>query len=1181
MKRKFTFLIAAAVMLLTMVASTGEMWGQSDYSTTHTSNCTLTAGTNGSVCTVVISGTNYDGIKVGTSKAGGTMTVTVPSGAKYLHIHVAAWNGVTGLSLNITPNTNISPTSVALTANSGISNNSPFTFNGTASSTDYYKVITFTNALTEETTFTFTTSTTKRFVIWGVNSEAAGGGSDPSISADDVDIAYDDTEGSIMYEIENYVAGTMAASTTADWISNFTYEQEDEIGEIGFTTTVNESVSPRSATVILTYTYGTKSTVNKNVTVTQAGNPNAAGGANNPYTVAQARAAIDAGTGTQGVYATGIVSENVYYSESNHYITYNISSDGLTTSDQLQAFHGRNLNNTDFTSEDDIQVGDVVVVYGNLTKFNTTYEFAEGNHLISLVRQPVITATPNPLAVPNYVVGTAEPEYEILTVNGSNLTANISLTLNANSDFEMSTDLETWTSSLTLTQSAGSVTNAQVAIRMKAGLAKGDYEGIVTLTSTDAENVVVNLSGTVTGATYTIESIASNGNITFAPASPVEDGTEVTMTAVPNAGYEFVAESWVFYNAQTMDIVVVPVTDGNKITMPACNLEVDATFTAKQTYAITKVVTPVNGGTVATDETAWEGKTVTVLVEKAAHYDFTSIVVSKTEDPETTIQTSGSYANGFTFTMPAYAVTVTVTFTELQDYATIPFEYDGNGQNPPTGMTAYGIGTYNTSPKMKFDGTGDYVIIYYHGEANKLGYTIKNNGNFTNSTFDVLESVDGTNYSTVHSYTSLDATLNESYNINPDSKYIKFIYTTKGNGNVALGAISIKNLATPTDSWQLNAEPIVAHTVTIGEANTFPTFVTNSNGTKTYTSTDTGVATINSTTGEITLMSAGSTTIKCATAETATYLASEKSYTLTVNAGANYTVTYHVNGVTSTVEVPAGNLDLTEPQNIPGGYTYVGWTDTEIVGVSSEATYFSSYNVTADVDLYAVFSMERYDKMVSVPTPGIYVIASKVNNTYKVFAGQDGDNSYGRAVDVNEITPTNVENYVVNIASTANGYSIKYGNIYLGWTSGNSLDFDAEFAANYNEWTFAMNDGNVDVISKKDDTRKLKWNASSPRFACYTTAQTPVILFKKVLVLCTTVSPAPIPVDGNGEMTGNTTIPSGSAYTITTPVTVPNGLTLTVNGTLGNDIPANLVIEDGGQVIVNNAGVQATFKKSV
>ncbi len=171
MKKTFTKLFAALALLVFMTPSMVG-WGQSNYSATQTSNCTLTAGTNGSSCTV---NTNA-GIKVGTSKAGGTMTVTVPSGAKYLHIHVAAWNGVSGLSVNITPNTNISPASISLTADSGIAGSSTdFTLNGTASSTDFYKVITFTNALTEETTFTFTTSTAKRFVIWGVNSEEDSG----------------------------------------------------------------------------------------------------------------------------------------------------------------------------------------------------------------------------------------------------------------------------------------------------------------------------------------------------------------------------------------------------------------------------------------------------------------------------------------------------------------------------------------------------------------------------------------------------------------------------------------------------------------------------------------------------------------------------------------------------------------------------------------------------------------------------------------------------------------------------------------------------------------------------------------------------------------------------------------------------------------------------------------------
>ena len=232
MKRKFTFLIAAAVMLLTMMATTGTMWGQSDYSTTYSSNCTLTAGTNGSACQVTIGGTSYAGIKVGTGSNGGDMSVTVPAGAKYLHIHVAAWNGVTGLSLNITPNTNISPTSIGLTANAGISNNSPFAFSGDPSTSDYYKVITFTNALTESTTLTFTTSSKKRFVIWGVNSEEAGSNppsGDPTITLSDTGTG----------NIGNYAVNTEISRT-------FTVSQSDLTEGITLTATNGGTLTPNS-----------------------------------------------------------------------------------------------------------------------------------------------------------------------------------------------------------------------------------------------------------------------------------------------------------------------------------------------------------------------------------------------------------------------------------------------------------------------------------------------------------------------------------------------------------------------------------------------------------------------------------------------------------------------------------------------------------------------------------------------------------------------------------------------------------------------------------------------------------------------------------------------------------------------------------------------------------------------
>lgn len=55
---------------------------------------------------------------------------------------------------------------------------------------------------------------------------------------------------------------------------------------------------------------------------------------------------------------------------------------------EVTVFRGKNLNNTDFTAAGQINVGDEVVVYGQLTKYvkdgNVTPEVAQGNYLVSL-----------------------------------------------------------------------------------------------------------------------------------------------------------------------------------------------------------------------------------------------------------------------------------------------------------------------------------------------------------------------------------------------------------------------------------------------------------------------------------------------------------------------------------------------------------------------------------------------------------------------------------------------------------------------------------------------------------------------------------------------------------------------------------------------------------------------------
>ena len=115
-----------------------------------------------------------------------------------------------------------------------------------------------------------------------------------------------------------------------------------------------------------------------------------AGTAADPYTVADARLAIESGSVISEVYATGIVSKIVTpYNPSFGNITYNISADGTTEGLQLQAYRAKGKDGQRFNSAYDVMVGDEVVVFGNLKKYNSTYEFDADNQLVSLKRQPV------------------------------------------------------------------------------------------------------------------------------------------------------------------------------------------------------------------------------------------------------------------------------------------------------------------------------------------------------------------------------------------------------------------------------------------------------------------------------------------------------------------------------------------------------------------------------------------------------------------------------------------------------------------------------------------------------------------------------------------------------------------------------------------------------------------------
>ena len=97
-----------------------------------------------------------------------------------------------------------------------------------------------------------------------------------------------------------------------------------------------------------------------------------AGTIDNPYTVAQALEIINAGTYTKDkkVYVSGIVSKIDEISAQYGNATYYISDDGKTDK-QLQVFRGYTLDGEKFQSEDDLMVGDKVIVWGVLTLYNS------------------------------------------------------------------------------------------------------------------------------------------------------------------------------------------------------------------------------------------------------------------------------------------------------------------------------------------------------------------------------------------------------------------------------------------------------------------------------------------------------------------------------------------------------------------------------------------------------------------------------------------------------------------------------------------------------------------------------------------------------------------------------------------------------------------------------------------
>lgn len=291
-----------------------------------------------------------------------------------------------------------------------------------------------------------------------------------------------------------------------------------------------------------------------------------------------------------------------------------------------------------------------------------------------------------------------------------------------------------------------------------------------------------------------------------------------------------------------------------------------------------------------------------------------------------------------------------------------------------------------------------------------------------------------------------------------------------------------------------------------------------------------------------------------------------------------FTVSCYANGtLVSTEQVYAGVMQLPGSVTAPNGYTFVGWTNQQISGVAESASYFSSYNVTEDVDLYAVFAIatkggNSYRLSSTAPVAGDNVIV----------AGKDGDKYYALSTELSatELTIANgvVTNYEACVWSASYGtQGDKSGIVLNNGTNPLHMNSSALKVASGNQngtFEFPVS-GDGFKIYGNQNTRWMTFNGNFGVTNDGSSAST-LYFFMPVSSsnFCTTVNA----LSGN---LAEATTEANTAYYISAAANVPANTTATINGVLGNADASLLVINDGGQLIHHNAGVAATFQKNI
>jgi len=725
----------------------------------------------------------------------------------------------------------------------------------------------------------------------------------------------------------------------------------------------------------------------------------------------------------------------------------------------------------------------------------------------------------------------------------------------------------------------------------------------VTVTATYEEVEVRNITITKEG----------NGTIYTNPEDIAEVGGTVYVYCYADYHWTYNDDLTITYeDGGTQQIVPEEVSYGiYSFTMPAFDVNINTSFTEEAKYAINVVKFGSEDSeiTLSKSSPTYGYEYVTITANPAAGYMLGRLKVRKDATGEEITVTNNS------FTMPAENVTVYASF-----YAGFNFEEHFESPFSSTGWTTYTTGSGNWQ-HASGGHTGNCAYCSWdnaYSEPTLITPALNLNG---------LEGLTMTFWrKQPHYNTGVCDGINIMYTLDDGTSWTSITkYETVADSyteaSIDIPAAACKNgVKFGFKAISKDQNGVYVDDVRIFKETTLPSYsITPSvtgNGELSFSPTgNVEVGTTVTVTASATAAGAALTSLSYLREDGRTIDIDIESlpYTFTMpecnttvtavfEAAPHCTVTLHVNGLTIGSE---NNAYVGCPFELPTavaleGYTFYGWTDTDItqgtsvapskIAEPSAAEFFPA----GDCELWAVFAKsEAGDEYTLMSTPSF-----EGGGSYIIGLVDTWGNTDPHAIDITDgnATVTLIQEsstgivtseamralaLTANYSSTIGGYCLTDGTNHLkdnwgyevasGSTATTSKDaFEIAWDSDYSRYGLKsmINDANYWVWFKTTMQGAITFEYNNY-------GGSPLKIYKAEMTnkYYTYIANAPI----NNSLTIN-----GDA-SVTNPIIIGSGAVVTVNGTFTNSTASYLTIQDGGELILaqGNTGVMATVEKDI